>query len=103
MDSQITFRNFADPKLKNAFGKFVANDHCTEVFYGVVTKFDKDHVGDFFDGDFPTAYDRPNVLRERRRQTILDKEAERKERVKKSRAMKRAARKAVDKAMRLVQ
>jgi hypothetical protein len=85
-----TYKAPEDPKHKLSLGKFIANDHHTEVFYGVVLKFDKDHVGDFFEGDKSWEYNRPNALRARRKQVIEAKEAERKERVRAQRVLRKA-------------
>jgi hypothetical protein len=76
--------------MKSAFGKFIANDHHSEVFYGVVLKFDNAHTVDFFEGDKSEEYNRPNALRARRKQVIKAKEAERKKRVTAQRVLRKA-------------
>ena len=71
------------------YGRFVANDHSTEVFYGVVLKFDEHHKEDFFEGDDESVYQgRSNVLRMRRKTLVKAREAERKERVREQRRRK---------------
>lgn len=91
MESNFFFES--DPKLKNAFGKFIANDHCSEVFYGVVLKFDRNHESDFFEGDTLGEYSRPNSLRVRRKDVIASKETARKNRVKQQRAQRKVQKK----------
>ncbi len=76
-----------DPKQKSIYGKFVANDHSTEVFYGVVLKFDENHKENFFEGDEEDVYrGRSNVLRMRRKTRVKEREAERKERARQRKA-----------------